>query len=410
MLHEVTAVESRRAELRLNSEQVQSLLLLGRELAAGQAWWGDDPEVGPKSVIEAIRLAHDSYAVTFRDVVGVVRLGDIQIRIRPKIPDHHFSYLIAKGALAPRTSVASVGVSGGEDYASLLASWCVTEAESLLRRGLRADYIGLTEELPEVRGRLDVVATALAIQSGRPTAACEFEEFSDNSSLNRIVKAACQRIAATPGLATEVRHRARRVVLRMEGVGHLLHVDRMARVTRLTKDYERALPLAHLVLRAAGVAPNIGRLSGRAFLVRTPEIIEDGLRSLLSSRLAPVEVRKRRISIGASGFTMNPDLVFGEGVAVADVKYRYFSDKWHRASLYQAVAFAAAFRCQSCAILGFAGSGGQTPASVSVGDIVARAFAWDADGDADPSASADRLVGEVGQWLAETNSGAHTAR
>lgn len=401
MLREFTAVESRRTELQLSAEQVQSLLALGRELAAGQAWWGGEPDAAPKSVVEAVRLAHDSYAVTFRDVVGVVRLDDIQVRIRPKIPEKHFSYLIANGTHAPRTSVASAAVSGGEDYASLLASWCVTEAEVLLRSGLRSDYIDLTEELPEVRGRLDVVATALALQRGRPVAACEFEEFGDNSSLNRVVKAACQRIAATPELKSEVRHRARRIFLRMEGVGHLLHNDRMTRVTRLTKSYERVLPLANLVLQAAGIAPSIGRLSGRAFLVRTPELIEDALRGVLSRRLAPIAVRKRRISIGASGFTMNPDLVFGEGLAVADVKYRYLSDKWHRASLYQAIAFAAAFRCHSCAIFGFTGSDRQIPAFVPVGDIVARAFAWDADSESDPSSSADRLVEEAAQWLAE---------
>ena len=402
MLHEVTAIESRRTELKLTVVQAQALLVLGRELAAGQAWWGDEPEATPKSVIDAVRLSDNSYAVTFRDVIGVVRLGDVQVRIRPKIPESHFSHLVANSSLVPRTSASSAAINEGDDYASLIASWCVTEAEALLRRGLRSDYIELNDELSEVRGRMDTIATSLAIQSGRLVAVCDFEEFSDDFALNRVVKAACQLIVGTPELANDVRRRAHRVTLRMSAVGELRHGDRHTRVARLTRSYERVLPLAHLVLKAAGLAPRVGTLSGRAFLIRTPELIEDALRRILSVRLTSNEVRKRRLSIGASGFTMNPDLVFDGGRAVADIKYRFLSDKWHRASLYQAIAFAAALRSRSCAILGFT-SGSMPPPAVPVGDIVARSFAWNASTDAEPAASEDFLVDEVTKWLADVN-------
>ena len=402
MLREVVAVESRRTELQLSAVQAQTLLVLGRELAAGQAWWGDEADAAPKSVIDAVRLTDTSYAVTFRDVIGVVRLGDVHVRIKPKIPESHFSYLLAKSSLVPRTSVSSAAIYAGEDYASLVASWCVSEAEVFLRRGIRSDYIEVSDELTEVRGRMNTLATTLAIQSGRPVAICDFEEFSDDFALNRVVKAACELIAAKPELANNVRQRARRVTLRMGVVGELRRGDRHVRVARLTKSYERVLPLAHLVLKAAGLTPRLGTISGRAFLIRTPELIEDALRSVLSRRLTTNEVKKRRLSLGASGFTINPDLVFDGGRAIADIKYRLLADKWHRASLYQAVAFSAAFNSRRCAILGFT-SGSAPPPSVLVGEIAARSFAWDASTDVEPVTSEDFLVSEVSQWLAQAD-------
>lgn len=399
MLLEVAAVESRRTELRLDQAQAEALRALGRELAASQSWWGDS-EPSVKSVVEVVPLGGNRHAVTFRDVIGVARLGDLQIKVQPKISEEHFAYLICSSTVAPRMAESSVVVDVGNDYVSLLALWCVNESERLLRHGLRPDYNEVHEELAEVRGHLNVMATAMAVQSGRPVAHCEFEEFNDDSPLNRIVKAACQLVAATSSIGLNVRRRARRVAMRMEGVGSLQHSDRYARTSRITSSYGRVLPIARLLLQGGGVTSRIGTMSGRAFLLRTPELVEDGVRNILSRRLASIEVRKRRLQLGTSGVTINPDLVFADGLAVGDVKYRHLREDWDRPSLYQAVAFAAGFRSLRCGIFGFIGDDKQrTPREVPIGDVTARAFAWNASAEASPNSSEDSLVAEVAAWL-----------
>lgn len=399
MPRETTVVESCRAELELSQRQVQVLRALGKELASSQSWWGSSETPSGRSVIEVNPLG-EKYAVTFRDVVGVVSLGELQIRVLPKISEAHFSYLVRRSTLAPRIASGVASVSQAADYPSLLALWCVAEAEALLRRGLRSDYNEVYDELLEVRGRLEAVATTLAVHSGRTVAFCEFEELNEDSALNRIVKAACQLIAGSAEIVPDVRRRARSVVLRMENVGHLHSHDGRASLTRLTASYGKVIPLAKILLKAGGVTAHLGALSGRSFLLRTPELIEDAVRNILAKRLGDTDVRKQRRLLGGTGLSINPDLVFGSGVAVGDVKYRILRGEWVRESLYQVVAFATGFNCRRCAIFGFISDSRQKlPVEVPVGAVLARVFAWDASPDIGPESSEDELVDAVIDWL-----------
>ncbi|MCC8364268.1 hypothetical protein LK996_14425 [Lysobacter sp. A6] len=212
------------------------------------------------------------------------------------------------------------------------------------------------------------------------------------------MKAACQLVSGTSDLDPNLRRRARRVAARMDGVGPLRHGDGSSRLSRLTKDYGRALPLARLVLQGGGVTTQLGALAGRSFLIRTPELIEEGLRNILDRALS-VRVRKRRLSLGDSGMTINPDLVFGDAIAVGDIKYRHVHGEWHRPSLYQVVAFATGFGSERCAILGFSSNGKKAPPDVVLGNVEARCFAWDASPDMPAVTSEQRLVAEVNAWL-----------
>jgi 5-methylcytosine-specific restriction endonuclease McrBC regulatory subunit McrC len=297
-------------------------------------------------------------------------------------------------------------LAAGNDYLSLLALWCVSEAELLLKRGLRFEYNDVAEELGEVRGRLDSIRTMLAVHSGRPVAYCDFEELDENSPLNRIVKAACQLIAGNAEIALAIRRRARSVSMRMADVGHLQRQDGTVAVSRLTASYGRVVPLAKLFLKAGGVTSQLGALSGRTFLLRTPEIIEDAVRNILSQRIGSIEVLKLRRPLGSSGLTINPDIVFDGGAAIGDVKYRVLKAEWDRSSLYQIVSFAAGFYSHHCAIFGFANDAAQKlPVEVPVGAVMARAFAWNASTDMPPNVSEDKFVDAVAAWLQPIGQG-----
>jgi hypothetical protein len=186
----------------------------------------------------------------------------------------------------------------------------------------------------------------------------------------------------------------------MENVGYLRNHDGKASVTRLTASYGKVIPLAKILLQAAGVKAHLGALSGRSFLLRTPELIEDAVRNILSQRIGDIDVRKQRRLLGGSGLSINPDLVFGSGMAVGDVKYRILHDSWNRESLYQVVAFAAGFNCRRCAIFGFIRESSQKiPAEVPVGTVLARAFAWDASPGLDPETSEGEFADAVADWL-----------
>lgn len=400
MVHEALATESRPIELSLSAAQVEVLQTLGKNLASASAWWGGDRNESA-SVVDVTRLGSGRFAVRFRDVIGIVRLGDLQITIRPKIDDAHFLHVIRHSDAVPKVADDHAAVESGMDYASLLAHWCVTEAEGLLRRGLGVGYSEFTEELDQVRGRLDVVRTFSEVQLGRCVAICEFEELGEDTPLNRIVKAACRKIAGGDGFSSAIRRRATGVVARMDAVGELRPSDRNARVSRLTRSYSRCLPLAKLVLAGQGLHAHSGAVKGSVFLMRTPELVEDGVRNLLRRTLPHCNVRKQRLLLGGGGMSMNPDLLFGAPDAVGDVKYRLFGGDWERGSLYQGVTFATAFRVNHCGVFSFVRSAqAAAPRRLQVGSVAVEAFNWIADAEVSPAASQQALVARVAAWVA----------
>ena len=63
--------------------------------------------------------------------------------------------------------------------------------------------------------------------------------------------------------------------------------------------------------------------------------IEQGIRAVLAERLAPHHVvTKKSLALPPSSKTLNPDLVFDNGAAIADVTYKIAGTDWVRADLY----------------------------------------------------------------------------
>jgi hypothetical protein len=404
----ITVVESVWTRIPIDRDQAELLSRIGRELASAESWWGEsrereaDLEERQNRTVIGLRAEVDgSYSVLFREVVGVVVLGQARIQVRPKIPRQHFNYIASSGKQLPRVSSMRATLMEGEDLASLVARWLVESVEQLLRGGLAVDYNEEREELTHVRGRLDSTATSLASLAGRVVGICEFEELGTDTPLNRLLKAACTRVASFAGFDAVVRKRARLALLRMEGVGPLRFSDYSNRVDRLTRRYKDALTLAMLVLRSSGIDTAYGRLVGSAFLISTPKIIEEGLRAILAEGLPDAEVCKRKLQLGKSGLSLSPDLVFRNGEAVGDIKYRLLGQQWDRANLYQAVSFAAGFKSKKCLVVGFKMDGvAPLPCCLLVGEVEASALAWNASEHSSPSSSAMELIGEVARWLA----------
>ena len=398
-LSEHSAVESQATLISLSDDEASLLASLGRELASARSWWGGTAQENERSIIRVERVSGDQFSVTFRDAIGVVRLPQRVIRVAPKIPLDHFIYIANRSDMAPRTAAAKVNVDVGEGFLEVLAQWCTGAAEALLRSGLRKDYRLHSDELSEVRGRLLDCETVIEISRGRAVALCEFDELSDDAPLNRVVRAACERLARMKELSDASRTRARRIVYRMDGVGALELPDLRVRADRLSKEYSRVVPLALLVLAGCGISSTVGKQVGTAFLIRTPELIEDGMRNMLSELLPEAAVTKRRLILGESGLSMNPDLVFGAGAAVGDVKYRYLTADWNRADLNQSVAFATAFRCTRCIVVGFVRDPASSlPKLVPVGPVSATCMGWIASESTKPAESFCRLGERVRNW------------
>src|SRR4051812_36957032 len=90
-------VESRPSVIQLEDAEAVALQEMGERLASKAGWWGDEddeddsfaPPSARRSVIAVHRIIGSTWSVRVSDAVGVAGVGDVQLTIKPKIPEAH---------------------------------------------------------------------------------------------------------------------------------------------------------------------------------------------------------------------------------------------------------------------------------------------------------------------------------
>lgn len=399
--------ESEWASLRLSADEAIELDRLGRRLASFNQWWGESADsIRERSVIDLRRNAGNEWRLFVREAVGVISVGALQITVKPKIPRDHFVYLALRSKILPRVDEQITQLDPSKDFWEVVVLWFLDATEKLMRRELSKGYVETTDELDVVRGRILVVPTVQALCAGRPRVTCEYDDFSEDIPLNRVLLAAAAIVASCASLESSMRRRAKMIMARISGVGELQTNDLRVVVERNTKRYGSALTFAKHLLTGAGVNIGRGTRVGWTFLMRTPELVEAGIREVLSSYLTPRwKVCKKRLKLSGTALTLNPDIVIEPGPFVADVKYKRGDVAWNRADLYQAVAFATGFHAANAAVIGFMGEGPwcAKPGVAQVGDVRASYLAWDSRIEVSPEEAAENLCRQVLRWLTEAS-------
>jgi 5-methylcytosine-specific restriction enzyme subunit McrC len=393
--------ESQPTILHLTEAQAVALAATGRRLASSKSWWGEPEgaENEERTVIRVRPAGGGDYELRVADAVGAIAVADLQLVIGPKIPDDHLLYLFARSRHFPRLDPQRAALTRGRSLWELVATWFVEAAEQVLRRDLIRDYHPHVAALPLVRGRIQPLATTRTLLKGRVAITCEYDEFDADNALNRLLLAAAFTIGGSRILPTDIRRRARRISLRLDGVSRLRSQDLRAAVERRTAYYRDAVALAKSILAGAGRSLQEGQEAAWTFLIRTPEMVEAGLREVLADGLGPRwPVAKRGLQLPGSTKTLNPDLVFGDGVAVGDVKYKLTAADWNTGDLYQAVTFAAGYRTRWALLISFSLHDEVLP-DLTVGDIRVTHIPWRASSNIPPEDAASMLVAHVSKWL-----------
>lgn len=97
----------------------------------------------------------------------------------------------------------------------------------LLKRGLDRGYVEIREDLPGIRGKIDVSAMAKRALRARGRAACIFEELSHDIPHNRILKSTLGNLLKLEGLDKRIRDDVRAAYQRLEGIS-IIRIDRQA--------------------------------------------------------------------------------------------------------------------------------------------------------------------------------------
>lgn len=381
-------VESQRYDLPLTSDEGRQLASLGRKMSRNRA--------DEASIIDCSPSSEGHWSIRVREAIGVIQVGATRIVCEPKIPMDHLMHLVGLHDDAFRTA-HNAKVEAADDLWPLLAHWFLESTEHLIRSGISRDYVPAEADIPSARGKIVPLPTIINLYRGRVSVACKYEDFTTDSPLNRVIRAATHEVARSRPLSSALRRRAKRAYAHFEGVGDLSASDLdLVEVDQQTIAYKNPLDLALHILAGTGIG--IGReadLVGRCFLLRTPDLVETGLRKIVSTSL-DASVRKGKRKLPGSDLDLNPDLVF-DSIAIGDVKYKLRSASWHRPDLYQLVAFATGYEVHSAIKLGFSYVPSNS-SELSVGSVAVSECDWNCS--VPPDVAQDEFILAMRRWWA----------
>ena len=269
---------------------------------------------------ETAVLTRTHHGLKAGQVVGILSIPSRTVEILPKIDGKDGE---VRAALIRMLAVAwDLRVAEGEltaldtqrhDLLELLIRLFANRLLAAVRRGMPRRYLTHEEDLALLRGRLDVKRqfTHLAVRPDR--LACRFDELSEDTALNRVLKAAVTRLAGLAQSAANSRRMAE-LAARFEFVrvspDPLREPVRLDRTNTAFHDLHR---LARLFLTGDWQSTAGGRSAGFALLFPMNELFEKFIGRSLMRALAPIKIRGF-IFTHTSGSVPRP-AVLGVGVS-----------------------------------------------------------------------------------------------
>jgi len=294
------------------------------------------------------------WQVRAKSKVGVVRVGDLQLTITPKLPVRRLFFLLGY-ALNPSSywghGDGDVLVGDHHDLLPAVAHAFERQAERALRRGLLQGYRHTEEELPVVRGRIRE-SDQMRRRYGFPVPIeVSFDEYTVDIPENRLLLAAMDRLTRLPCVPGEVRGRLLRLRVRLDGVSVLRRGTPLPSWTpsRLNSRYTPAVRLAELILRDASIEQRGTDTAVSGFLLDLAKVFEDFVSVALRQALRPYggcsRFQARHHLDEAEVVLLKPDLVWyddaGRPIGVADAKYKAekAEEGFPSSDLYQMLAY-----------------------------------------------------------------------
>jgi 5-methylcytosine-specific restriction enzyme subunit McrC len=286
--------------------------------------------------------------------VGVVRIGDLDVRVQPKTGIARLLFLLGY-ATDPGFRPEDVAGVPEPDLWPALAESLARHVERALGPGVLQGYVTIGESLPLVRGRIRV-ADQIARRPGLPLPLeVRYDEYAPDIPENQLIRTALRRMLAVPGLRKDLSARLAHLDGQLDGVQVLLSGTTLPiwRLTRLNARYAAALRLAEIVLRNQSAEPGPGGVSVAAFVVSMAKVFEDFVTVALREALAPNPghaVAQYPGHLDVQGkIAILPDVVHvvaDQPVAVFDAKYKLedASSRYPNADVYQMLAYCTALQ------------------------------------------------------------------
>ncbi|MDE1914909.1 MAG: restriction endonuclease [Sphingomonadales bacterium] len=331
-------------------------------------------------------LEHGRKALRARGVVGVIACNGCALEILPKIDIPGEDGEQATGSIRRRLvhmlAVAlDLKIDAGQVTAldwqreTLLEILIRLFSEKLVdavRQGMPRRYVEHADDLPALRGRLNVTRqfTALAVEPSR--LACRYDALTPDIALNRIMKAAIIRLSAI-SRTTDNQRRLRELAFAYADIADVavsaLRWDDVV-LDRTNGRWRELLNLARLLLGDRFQTTSSGGSEGFSLLFEMNMLFEEYIARMLKRALADTDLRV--VSQGGrlycletedqrKVFQTRPDILIKRGATVLQV----IDTKWKRisariddpkrgvsqADVYQMMAYGRLYRCNKLTLL-----------------------------------------------------------
>ncbi|MEV6254462.1 restriction endonuclease [Nocardia sp. NPDC051911] len=285
--------------------------------------------------------------------VGSIRVGSVQIDVRPKVAElRRLLFFIGYCSNPKIWREEVIHLDKVDGLFPAVSESFVRLASRALEGGLLQGYQKKGESLQLVRGRIDF-NEQITRRHGLPLpVAIEYDDFTTDIAENRIVLAAASTLSVLPQISAEARYKLSRIRYQMNDV---LLPRRNAprpvwRPTRLNARYHDVLRLSEVILDNSSFDQCRGSLAVTGFMFDMGIIYENFVTNALSTamrRYGGRAVTQARIWMDlAETIHIRPDLVWYDAsnrpVAVIDAKYKVEKAKrFPEEDIYQMLAYCA---------------------------------------------------------------------
>lgn len=331
-------------------------------------------------------LEHGRNGLSARGVVGVIAAEGCVLEILPKIDFPRQDSTNTIGNIRRRlvhmlTVALDLKIDVGqiteldwqrETLLEILIRLFSEKLADAVRRGMPRHYVEHTDDLPTLRGRLNVMRqfTTLAAEPSR--LACRYDELTTDIALNRIMKAAVARLSRIARTGDNQR-RLRELALVYADVANVpvsaLRWDQVI-LDRTNNRWRELLNLARLLLGNRLQTTSTGRSNGFSLLFEMNTLFEKYISEMLKYTLAGTDLRVisqgglrycLETEDGGGLFQTKPDILIKRGddvVQIIDAKWKRIAARnddpkcgVSQSDIYQMMAYGRLYQCSRLTLL-----------------------------------------------------------
>lgn len=147
------------------------------------------------------------------------------------------------------SNITEKNIEGLRDFNDVIAELFLSEVSRIIIKGICKEYVNIENQAKFIKGKIDIAKSIKLIQ---PNIICYFDEYSDDITLNQVIKTILIRIVNIAGIKDEHKKKARTLLLQFINV-RLISLDSITlkniTFNRLNKDYEYAIDMAMLIYK-----------------------------------------------------------------------------------------------------------------------------------------------------------------